>query len=83
LFGDGFLPNGFYRNRDFYAPFVEANGKNFLYDLIYDPQSSGGLLIALSENSTYRFKKAAAQVSLDYWVIGRFLQKPKGKIIVK
>lgn len=83
LFEEGFIPSGFYRNREFYAPYVEANGKGFFYDLIYDPQSSGGLLIAMSEDNRYRFENEASRSSLDYWVIGRFIKEPMGKIIMK
>lgn len=82
LFAHGIRPSGFYKNREFYAPFVKANGKGFFYDLIYDPQSSGGLLIALPEDNRYLFENKASQVSLDYWMIGSFIKEPRGKIIV-
>ena len=44
----GILPAGVYRNRNFAEPFVEA-GKVPLnvQDALYDPQTSGGLLIAV------------------------------------
>ena len=82
LSAGGFLPGGFYRNRDFYAPFVEAEARGFLFDLIFDPQSSGGLLIALSEASMAVFDTLASASSVDYRVIGRFTEGPKGKIRV-
>jgi len=80
---EGFLPNGFYKNRDFYGTQVETEIKGFLSNLIFDPQSSGGLLIALSEADADHFKNDASRVSLDYWVIGRFVAEHKGKIRVK
>ena len=81
LAAEGFLPSGFYKNRDFYAPDVEAEiEEGFLFDLIFDPQSSGGLLIALNEGDMGRFRNGASQTSLDYWVIGRFVEEPKGRI---
>jgi selenide,water dikinase len=81
LAAQGFLPSGFYKNKDFYTHCVEAQGEGFLYDLIYDPQSSGGLLMAVSEDDKDRFENESSRVFLDYWVIGRFVKEPKGKIL--
>ena len=78
----GFLPSGFYRNRDFYSPSVESEVDGFLFDLIFDPQSSGGLLIALGEGDMEAFDREAKGRSVDYRVIGRFTDGPKGKIHV-
>jgi selenide,water dikinase len=83
LSDEGFLPNGFYKNKDFYASFIEADINGFPLDLIFDPQSSGGLLIALSKDDMDHFKNEASRLSLDYWVIGRFVEEPKGKIHVR
>lgn len=79
----GFLPSGFYRNRDFYAPFVETEVSGFPFDLIYDPQSSGGLLIAVGEKEMDLFRQEASRLSVDHWEIGRFVREPKGIIQVK
>ena len=53
----GLIPAGAYRNRNFAAGRVAADGvdKRFM-DVLYDPQTSGGLLIAVAE------KDAAALV---------------------
>ncbi len=83
LASKGFLPTGFYRNKDFYAPQVEATITGFPLDLIFDPQSSGGLLIALAEDDMGKFAREASDNSLEYWVIGRFTEGPKGKILVR
>lgn len=83
LSAEGFLPSAFYHNRDFYAPFVQAEISGFLLDLVFDPQSSGGLLTALNEDGMGRFENEASRVSLDYWVIGRFVEEPMGKIYVR
>ena len=44
----GAIPGGLKNNREFAASCVE--GKSELDDLLYDPQTSGGLLISLPEN---------------------------------
>ena len=44
----GILPAGMYRNRQFVEPRVDAGETElFLQDLLYDPQTSGGLLLAV------------------------------------
>ncbi|MGD0230840.1 MAG: selenide, water dikinase SelD [Syntrophorhabdales bacterium] len=83
LRAEGFLPSGLYRNRDFYAPFIEAEAGGFLLDLVFDPQSSGGLLIALDEDHVDGFAREASRLSVPYWVIGRFAREPRGKIRVR
>ena len=45
---DGMLPAGMYRNREFAEKYVDAKGVALeMQDLLYDPQTSGGLLIAV------------------------------------
>lgn len=44
----GILPEGMYRNRDFAESFVDAERVSLAkQDMLYDPQTSGGLLIAV------------------------------------
>ena len=47
---EGFLAAGVKRNRDYYAAGVEIDPSvaDYLQDLLYDPQTSGGLLIAVA-----------------------------------
>lgn len=46
----GFVPAGAYRNRAFAGPYVQAEGvSRAVQDICYDPQTSGGLLIAVPE----------------------------------
>ena len=47
---EGFLAGGVKRNRDYYAAGVEIDPSvaDYLQDLLYDPQTSGGLLIAVA-----------------------------------
>ena len=52
----GMLPGGMYRNRDFIGSkcVVGSTVKKEFADIIFDPQTSGGLLIALSSNDADR-----------------------------
>jgi selenide,water dikinase len=78
----GFIPGGLYRNRDFYKEHVSSKDQGFFYDIIFDPQTSGGLLMAIDPADLPFFDQNAAEVKLDYWVIGKFIDEPRGKIIL-
>jgi selenide, water dikinase len=82
LSATGFVPGGLYRNRDFYGGRVTGAPAGFLGDIIFDPQTSGGLLIAVDAEDVDKFAREAAGLSLTYWIIGEFLDQPKGKILL-
>lgn len=82
LVATGILPGGLYRNRDFYKRYVEGKTEGFLYDIIFDPQTSGGILMAIHPDDLDKFKENAAQYGLNYWIIGRFVSKPEGRIVI-
>jgi selenide, water dikinase len=83
LANSGLVPGGLYRNRDFYKPHVVSNGEGFLYDIVFDPQTSGGLLFALDPGDMEELEKRTALSDTFVRVIGRFVGEPKGKIICK
>lgn len=78
----GFVPSGLYRNRDYYQACVEGGTAGFLYDLLFDPQTSGGLLMAVHPDDLGTFSTLAVEKGVDYWAIGRFKKDPKGKIVL-
>lgn len=49
----GMIPAGAYRNREYAEPGVAIRGSvtRAMQDILYDPQTSGGLLIAVAESS--------------------------------
>ncbi len=60
----GFLPEGMYRNRSFAEPHVDAGSvPTAVQDMLYDPQTSGGLLIAVhTDDADALFEELAPAV---------------------
>ncbi len=82
LAASGCVPGGLYRNKNFYETCLEGTTTPFLTDLLFDPQTSGGLLIAVGQENLKAFEQTAAQNGGDFWVIGEFVAEPKGKIVL-
>ncbi len=81
----GMIPGGLGRNREFRQNMVEIAKAvpDYLADTLFDPQTSGGLLISVPE------PKAAVLVERMHkegvaaaTIIGEVIAEPKGKIIV-
>lgn len=76
----GLLPAGAYKNRDNYQEFVSETGKRdqTLYDLMYDPQTSGGLLISVAEDDAAELLIDLYAEGLDVAVIAKAVKGEKG-----
>jgi selenide,water dikinase len=82
----GMIPGGLYRNRDYRHSMVEVRPDidDFLADVIFDPQTSGGLLISVSEKKAEFLLERLLQAGVkDAVVIGEVVNNPKSKIIVQ
>jgi selenide,water dikinase len=71
LAADGLLPAGCYRNRDHYLPFINSNNldRDALLPL-FDPQTSGGLLIAMAPEDAEHFVASADRSGIFACMIG-------------
>jgi selenide,water dikinase len=65
----GAIPGGLKNNREFIAPCVE--GGSSADDLLYDPQTSGGLLLSMREQDAVRYLKKLPSA----FRIGRVIEK--------
>jgi selenide,water dikinase len=82
----GLVPAGAYRNRDFrlfmvdFAPMVSR----ILQDVLFDPQTSGGLLICVApEKAADLLNALKAKGIQDAAMVGEVLAEPKERIIVE
>jgi selenide, water dikinase len=78
----GFVPGGLHRNRDFYEKWLIGATSDFFTDLLFDPQTSGGLLLAVDAADQAKFEEKARRLGISYWVIGEFIDDPIGKIVL-
>lgn len=79
-------PGGLARNRDFYGASVDFPEEMpaFERNILFDPQTSGGLLIAIpSAVSAELVKKLHEAGVLSAAVIGKVIKQPERKIIVR
>jgi selenide,water dikinase len=81
----GLIPGGAHSNRDFFSCRVNVgpNVPGLLIDLLYDPQTSGGLLIALPSNEAERLVEALKKDGeIHSSIVGKVIEEPQGKIQV-
>jgi selenide, water dikinase len=78
LVGEGMVPAGAYRNRDHFGRNISGLSPSLDRLLpLFDPQTSGGLLISLSPESTEKFFGISAEEGLFAAVIGSV--QPRGE----
>lgn len=74
--GEGMVPGGGRRNRDFFAAQVHIAEEvaDQMAELVFDPQTSGGLLIALAERDAVSLlAELQSRGNLDAEIIGRVI----------
>lgn len=84
LVRDGVAPGGLGTNRSYFGPRVETRveQRDARLSLIYDPQSSGGLLIALPEEGVESFGQAMLKAGVDWWTIGRAVSAGERPLVI-
>lgn len=82
----GMTPGGLQRNREFRQDMVEIPGEvpGYLADILFDPQTSGGLLIAVAPEKADALLARLHGVGVEEAaIIGEVVAAPKGKIIIR
>jgi selenide,water dikinase len=81
----GLCPGGLYRNKEFYSTKVKfaAGVPEYMQDILFDAQTSGGLLISLAPEAAQglldKLHKANVQ---DAAIIGEVVSRPRGRVLV-
>ena len=82
----GLCPGGLFRNREFYSPCVKfANEVPVtMLDILFDPQTSGGLLICLAPRKAERLLNGLRKGDVEEAaIIGEVVSEPKGIITIR
>jgi selenide,water dikinase len=81
----GMIPGGLHRNRDFRKNMVDIDSKvpQYLQDILFDPQTSGGLLIAVpAKKASKLLERLHKEGVAEAAVIGEVVAEHKGRIRV-
>jgi selenide,water dikinase len=81
----GLLPAGLYRNKNHFSDNISSlcQKDDFLYDIIFDPQTSGGLLLSVNRTKAQTLlDKLLDRGITDAAVVGEVLEAKKSKIII-
>jgi selenide,water dikinase len=84
--GMGLVPAGTYKNREFRECMVDFDPSvdSLVQDILFDPQTSGGLLICVNrENADELLEKLKEKGMDNAAIIGDVATEPKERIIVK
>lgn len=85
LLETGFAPGGLYRNKDFRLNQVvkEKTCPDWIFDVLFDPQTAGGLFFSLPGNSALNLVKKMRKAGItDAVVAGEVVKDHPGKIFV-
>ncbi len=76
----GLIPAGAYRNRDFFGPRVQmgADVPLDLSDVLFDPQTSGGLLVALPESDAETYVARLRELGQPAAIVGSAIARSAG-----
>ncbi|WKY46864.1 selenide, water dikinase SelD [Eubacteriaceae bacterium ES3] len=72
----GVIPGGTYRNRDHFSPDYQSEVEILWEDIIFDPQTSGGLLISVAPDDAPKLiAEFDKNLETDYGIVGRMVKK--------
>lgn len=82
----GLCPGGLYQNKEFYSAKVKfaTEVPEYMQQILFDAQTSGGLLISLAPEAAQLLLKKLHKASIrDAAIIGEVVSKPAGMILVE
>jgi len=82
----GLCPAGLHRNREFYSPCIKIASEvpTHMQDVLFDPQTSGGLLICLSPRKAEPLLDRLRQAGVEEaTIVGEAVSEPRGVVTAK
>lgn len=81
----GLIPAGAYDNRDYIGDkaYINDNVPQVIEDILFDPQTSGGLLISIPKDKVELLLKELKDLPTKFAVVGRVMEKQEHFIIVE
>ena len=82
----GLCPAGLHRNREFYSPCVKIASEvpSHTQDVLFDPQTSGGLLICLAPRKAELLLNRLRQAGVEEaTIVGEAVSEPRGVVTAK
>lgn len=83
--GMGMVPGGAHKNRRFFEAWlhIDKGIQREMVDLVFDPQTSGGLLVSLDEDQGGQLVDQMHASDQDAWIIGRVTRNSdKGFLVI-
>lgn len=80
----GLVPAGAYQNKAYIKDIYKLEEvESYLEDILFDPQTSGGLVVSCSEKVASEMLKEFREKDVKAWVIGKVKEKEDFNLIVK
>lgn len=80
----GIIPEGTYNNKEYLKEyFTHDNIDAAILDVIFDPQTSGGFLVALSELEAQQYLRRCESFTNNARIVGKVIREKNKKIIVR
>lgn len=79
----GLVPKGTYDNKKYFSNRYESMHNDFIDDLVFDPQTSGGLLITADEKRANKIMQALRDSEYPGAIIGEVTKKREKRLYVK
>ncbi len=80
---DGFIPEGTYSNKKYLNGKVQVDCEEWLEDILFEPQTSGGLLFSVDSRDLVKFEENLRANKVFYQVIGEVDELKDKYIYVK
>ena len=82
---DGVFPGGMERNREYYSQWLETDGQlaDYEHGLLFDPQTSGGLLMSVAANRAGELLADLRAHGEDAFALGDVIAGPGNIVVTK